>query len=191
MDIIDIIDRHIELSVRRDNLYNTIENSKRYYDGATIEGDMAFHAKDYKLEQQYNNSARNEIENQHKAEKDFAQIKQLLELSYQTYTEAVESLNGEQLREASITISAKKGNAERKIEKLSQRRNWANSKGDIAFSEHNHYDEQEYNRISLECYTEIERTKQTLYYYDFFANDLNYHNNKKVAQNLGSKGPAK
>lgn len=187
MDIIDTIDRHIELSIRRDDLYNTIENAKRYYNGAIIEGDMAFRAKDYKLEQQYNNSARRELEIQHNGEKDLAQINQSLELSYQTYTETAESLNGEQLRDATIIISAKKEDAERKIENLLKRKNWADSKGDIAFSEHNINDEQEYNLISLGCYMEIAKTKQTLYYYDFFTNDLNYRADK----NIGPKGPVK
>ena len=80
---------------------------------------------------------------------------------------------------------------ERKIEELSQRRSWATSKGDTAFANHNFEEEQEYNRISSDCYVEIERIKPTLHYYESFVNDLNYHSNKKVDNDFGPTGPVR
>ncbi len=191
MDIIAVIEKYIELSVRRDNLKNTIENSKRYYNYAKIEGDMAFYDGDYQLEKGYNDSARRHIETQKKAEKDLSQVEQLLEFTHQTYTRTVESLDEVQLKEAAITMSVKKTDVERKIEELSQRRSWATSKGDTAFANHNFEEEQEYNRISSDCYVEIERIKPTLHYYESFVNDLNYHSNKKVDNDFGPTGPVR
>ena len=189
MDIIAVIEKYIELSVRRDNLKNTIENSERFYNYAKIEGDMAFHDGNYQSEKGYNDSARHHIETQEQAEKDLSQVEQLLEFTHQTYTRAVESLDELQLKEAAITMSVKKTEVERKIEELSQRRNWATSKGHTAFANHNFEEEQEYNRISSDCYVEIERIKPTLHYYKSFVNNLNYNANRKVDNDFGPTGP--
>lgn len=191
MDIISVIEKYIELSVRRDNLKNTIENSKRDYAYAKIEGDMAFYDGDYQLEKGYNNSASTHIETQEKSEKELSQVEQLLEFARQIYTKTVQSLDELQLKEAAMTMSVKKTDVERKLEELTQRRIWANSKGDIAFSNHNFQEEQEYNRISSDCYEKIERVKPTLHYYETFINDLNYHADKKVSNDFGTSGPGR
>lgn len=191
MDIIAVIEKYIELSVRCDNLKNTIENSKRYYNNVKIEGNIAFHDEKYQSEKYYNDETIHHIETQKKAEKNLSQVEQLHEFTYQTYTRAVESLDEVQLKEAAITMSVKKTDVERKIEELSQRISWATSKGDTAFANHNFEEEQEYNRISSDCYVKIERIKPTLHYYEYFVNDLNYHANKKVDNDFGPHGPVR
>ena len=178
MDIIDIIEKYIELSVRRDNLKNTIENSKRNYAYAKIEGDMAYNEKDYKAEKSYNDSARSSIMLQEQSEKELAQVEQLLEFTHQKYEEKVRSLNELELNEALVTMSVKKSELERHITELSQRRSWAISKGDAAYANRNYDEEREYNHISSECFSEIERLKPTLHYYEAFVNDLNNRLNK-------------
>ena len=82
-------------------------------------------------------------------------------------------------------MSVKKADIERKLEDLSQRRNWASSRGNTAFANHNFQEEQEYNRISSVCYFEIEKIKPILIYYKSFANDLSYHANKKLDNDFG------
>ena len=191
MDIITIIEKYVELSVRSDALKKTIKDSKDFYTYAKIEGDMAFYEKDYELEKSYNNSARYHIETQGKAENDLAKVDELLAFVHNAYKEAVQSLNGIELKETAITIESKKADIERQIEALSQRRNWATSKGDVAFASHNFQEEQEYNRISSECYFEIERMKPMLYYYSLFVNDLKHSADRKNNQYLGPTGPVR
>lgn len=191
MDIIAVIEKYIELFVRRDKLKNTIEISKRNFDYAKTGGDIAFNEGNYQAEKRYNKSLSLYIEAQEKAKKDLSQVEQLLEFTHQTYTKAVQSLDQIQVKEAAITMSVKKADAERKIEELSQRRSWAHSKGDTAFANQNYEEEQEYNRISSDCYVEIERIRPTLSYYEAFVNDLNYHANKKVENDFGPSGPVR
>lgn len=188
MDIIAVIEKYIELSVRRDNLKNIIENSKRYHKYASNEGDIAFYDKDYKSEKRYNDSARRHIEIQEKAEKILTKVQELLEITHQTYMTTLQTVTESQIIAVSTTISAKKTDAERQIANLSQRIDWADSKGDTAFANRNFEEEQEYNHIASECYIEIEKIKPKLYYYDTFIKDLNYHATKKVDQDFGTQG---
>lgn len=188
MDIITIVEKYVELSARRDNLKNTIENSKRDYANAKIEGDMAFYVGDYQSDIIHSISAREHLETQKSAEKDLAQVEQLLLFTFQTYTKAVQSLDEIELKEASITMSAKKADVERKIEELSERRKWAISKGDVAYSNQNNEEVQEYNHISTDCFLEIERIKPTLVYYQYFIKDLNYRANKKLDEDFQPTG---
>jgi len=189
MDIITIIEQYIELSVRHDRLNNAIQTEEDGYNYAKIEGDMAYYDKNYKLERMYNDSARNHREMKQNAEKELLQVQQLLAIIHATYTETVESLSASQLNEAAITLSVKKAEVERRVNELSQRREWARSKGDIAYNERNFSEEQEYNRISSECYLEIRKIEPTIHYYEAFINNLNYHASKKVDQDFSQGGP--
>lgn len=175
MDIINIIDKNIELMIRRDALKNTIDNSKRYHFYAKIEGDIAFNAGNYQLENAYNNSSRYHVSTQEAAEKELAQVEQLLEFAKQKYNEAIQSLDVFQLKEAYTTMSVRKTDIERKISDLSCRRSWAISMGDTAFNNHNFEEEQNYNRISSDCHVEIEKNSELLRFYEMIIKDLNNH----------------
>ena len=185
MELITIIDKYIELSIRRDNLNRAIQNEKDGYAYAKIEGDMAFYEKNYESEAGYNTSARMHRERQASAEKELSQVIQLLEFTHQTYIAVVSGMDSIQLKELAITMSVRKEDAERQIEELSQRREWARANGDVAFANHNFESEQEYNKISSECYLEIGKVKQLLNYYKSFANDLNFRANKVNEDHFG------
>ncbi len=185
MDIIAIIEKYVELNVRRENLNEAIQSEKDGYIYAKIEGEEAYHDGRYESEKGYNESARRHNENQKKSEKELLQVEQLLHFTHQTYTKAIESLNEIQLKEAAITISSRKDDLERKIKELSQRRDWASSKGDVAYSKQDYKEEQEFNRVATECYLEIKKIEPALHYYEAFINNLNYHADKKVEQDFG------
>lgn len=185
MDLITVIDKYIEISIRRDNLKETIESEKDGYAYAKIEGDMAFSEGDYEREAGYNTSARMHKKRQAGAEKELEQVAQLLEFTHQTYISAVSSMYSIQLKEAAITMSVRKKDIERQIEELSQRREWARSQGDIAFANHNFQEEQEYNKISSECYFEIKKVEPKIRYYQLFANYLNFRADKVNENNFG------
>lgn len=185
MDIMSIIDKYVEISVRVQKLQEEIESEKRGINYAQIEGDMAFYEKDYDLERRYNNSANWHKKNVTNAQHELSQAKQLLEFVHQKYEQAIETMDPIQIKETAIKVSAKKEEIERKIEQLSQRRSWAQSKGDDAFKNHNFNEEQEYNKISSDCYLEIERISPSLHYYNAFVANLDYRAN----QQFESKGP--
>ena len=187
MNIINIIENCIELSIRRDRINNTIENSKRYYYYAKVEGDMAFNRKDYEMEKAYNNSARGYIETQDKAEKELTQISQLLDTAYENYNNEIQILNENQLSNAIMILTLKKEEIERKIQELTEHRQLASSKGDIVFANANYEEEKKYNEISLKCYLEIEKLKILFKYYNKFINDLNYYMNNRYGSNGHSK----
>lgn len=185
MDLITVIDKYIEISIRRDNLNKTIESEKDGYAYAKIEGDMAFSEGDYERESGYNTSAIMHKERQASAEKELEQVAQLLEFTHQTYISAVSSMDSIQLKEAAITMSVRKKDIERQIEELSQRREWARLQGDKAFASHNFQEEQEYNKISSECYFEINKVEPKIRYYQSFANDLDFRADKVNENNFG------
>ena len=189
MNIIFLIEKHIELCVRRENLDRAIKNSSDSYQYAKVEGDLAYYAKDYESEKRYNDSARYYKDEQNKAEREVAQLDQLLNISYQNYNDEVEKIDATKLSDAAMILTIKKEEAQRRIQVLSERRTWAISKGDVAFVEKNYDEEKEYNHISLECYMEIQRIKPLIYYYDKFIKDLNYRANIGKGDNFGPTGP--
>lgn len=191
MNIITLIEKHIELCVRRDDLDKLIKNSNDSYQYAKVEGDLAYNAKDYESEKRYNDSARYYKEEQYKAEREVAQLDQLLNVSYQNYIDAVEKLDATKLNDAAMILTIKKEETLRRIEELAERRAWAISKGDVAFAEKNYEEEKEYNRISSECYIETQRIKPLIYYYDKFIRDLNYRANINKGNDFGPTGPVR
>lgn len=171
--LVDVIENYIEISIRRDNLTETIENSKKMYNYAKKEGDFAFYDGDYQLEVSYNVSAKQYKDRQESAEKDLDQVNRLLKHNIEEYRDTISLLNSDELKETSVVIKNKTTDIERKIEQLSERRKWASHKGDIAFLNSNIKEEEEYNKISSECYIEISKLEPRKKYYQSFATDLN------------------
>ena len=185
MDIMSIIDRYVERSVRVQKLQEKIESENRGVNYAQIEGDMAFYEKDYDSEKRYNNFANWHKKNITNAQHELSQAKKILEFVHQQYEQTIETMDLIQIKETAIKVSAKKEEIERKIKHLSQRRKWAQHKGDDAFKNHNFNEEQEYNTISSDCYLEIEKISPSLHYYNAFILNLDYRAN----QQLESKSP--
>ncbi len=178
MNIVSLIEKYIELSIKRDNLNKIIEDAEKKYNYEIVEGDMAFYLKDYKIEKGYNESARRNMEIRDQAKKDLYQVEQLLTPTHETYMKSIQSLDENQLKEALIALSIKKTDIERLNEELINRRNWAESKGEESFNNHNIKEEQEYNHIYSDCYYKIKKNDQLIRYYESFVNNFNYYINK-------------
>ena len=146
---------------------------------------MAFYAKNYGSERIYNVSVQWHKKNITDAQQELSQSKKLLEFVQQKYEQTIEKMDPIQIKEVAIKVSAKKEELERKMEQLSQRRSWSNSKADEAFKNRNFNEEQEYIKISFDCYYEIEKIAPTLHYYDIVVLDLNY----KANEQFDHKGP--
>lgn len=189
LNTITVIDKYVELCVKRERLKTTIDNAKKGHHYAKTEGEMAFYNGDYKLEKKYNDSAGYYIQTQEKAAKDLAHIEQLLEFTHQVYTKAVQSLDAVELKDLAITVAEKKTDNERQVEKLSQRSEWAVSKGKEAFASKKFEEERKYNSIADDCYREVGKIEPTLDYYGSFINELNIQADKKVERDFGKSDP--
>ncbi len=187
MDIVAIIEKYIELSIRRDNVKQAIEQAKMNYHYSKVEGDMAFHDGDYELEGSYNTSARRWVEEQELSEKDLSQVEHLVDITHNTYEDILQTLDESQLKQAIDILAIKMSDAKQKLEDLSRRRKWASKKGDEEFAKGNYEKEEVYNSISSDCLRETERIKPTVYYYDLFIGNLEYYMNKF----LGPSGPGR
>ena len=148
---------------------------------------MAFNRKDYDREKAYNDSARDYSETQDKAEKELFQVKQLLDVSYESYENEVEVLDEKQFSDVIIALTLKKEETEKNIRDLEERRKLATSRGDAAFAKANYEEEKMYNGISSKCYLEIEKQKVLVKYLNHFINDLSYRFNNKYGSNGYSK----
>ena len=179
VDIIDVIEKYIELSVRRDNLNNAIHTDKKNYVYAIVEGDMAFSAGEYEREFGYNESAKKYIETSKKNEIILSQVRQLIYDVHRVYEELVSSGDLTQFNDALIALTFKKDELERRSEELSQRRNWAVKKGNVAFAEKRYEDETVYNQVARDCYLEVSRNSLLIPYYRSFIDDLKKHIDEK------------
>lgn len=188
MDLITIIEKNIELKIRRDNLTTIIDREKRSENYAKTGGNIAFYENNYDRESAYNSSARTARDNQNVASSEVSQVEQLLELTERSYNENLSVMNTDQINETANTLSIIRRGLERRMEELSRRRAWAREEGDKAFASHDFQGEQEYNRISSECYMEIARLKAHIDYYASFENDLTLRSSKNDGHDYDGYG---
>ena len=189
MDKIAIIEKCVELCVRRDTLVHTLERAVRGNNYAKLQGDKAYNAGNYKLESGFNTSTRQHRETEETAKKDLDQVTHLLEFAQQEYIATVESLNPLQLREASLINRKKAEDVEKQIKDLTDCRESAISQGDEAYAKKNYQEEQVYNGISSSCYIEIEKKKPVAKYYNSFADELKVRAYDMADQSFGPTGP--
>ena len=161
MDLVNIIEKYIELSVKRDQLNSDIQTAKDNFNNAKIEGDMAFQDSNLKLEQRYNNTAEQNSELLNKKEKD---------------------LDASKIKEAAIIIAGKKDEAEQRVSQLLQYKEVYNSKGDAAYAEQNFEQEQKYNQTLMNYDKQLKEIQPLLHYYASFISDLNMKANLKTGE---------
>lgn len=184
MDIITIIEKYIELSIRRDDLEKTINYCEKSMNYEEIEGDLAFREGNYKSEQSYNKAYRYNSVVKADAQNELDRVMQLLDVINKQYLESIKTLSVEKLKAAAVTMNVKTSDAEREKEELSTRKYYATNLCAKAIADKDSNAGQLYNKISSECYQSIEKINQTIFYYDSFIKDLNDHIIKRPLEQI-------
>lgn len=174
MDIVNIIDKYVEISVKRKNVEKQISNMDEGILHSQIKSEDAFRERDFKLEEVYIKANTKYKQMRDNLEKELVQVIKELENIHQLYLQKVNSMSKNEIEEASVQCSLKINEIDNNYEEISKRREFAIEKGSEAFKNHNYADEQKYNEIADESYKEMEKIKSSLYYYNSFVSDLNY-----------------
>lgn len=190
MDIMNIIDKYVEISVKRQRVENSISHIDQSIWHTKIKGEGAFREHDFKLEEEYNKANDYYKQMRENLDKELAQVMQELENIHQIYLQKIDSMSKDEIEDASVQCSLKIDEKNKIMEELSEKREFAIQKGNEAFKNHNYTDEQKYNEIAVESYKEVENIKTSLIYYNSFVYNLNY--NKEIKeQKIESSGFSK
>lgn len=147
---------------------------------------MAYDRHNYALEELYNNSFNFHHMNKEKATSELSRISRHLEIAHKSYLQELESLDTEQLTNVLTLISLKINEMKSRIQELSKKREWAIAKGDAAYSSHNFNEEENYNIIATNAYSEIEHTSSILYCYEYVLVELKIEISKRNEYNSKS-----
>ena len=181
MNIYAIIEKYVALNIKYDEQNDKLERTKKNYTFAEAEGDIAFNEKRFDMESKYNASAK-------KYKNEYAQImdtllklkSKLLE-THQEYLNELEKLNKDDINKIIEVMIQKKKNTEKEIFELSLKKAGATALGEEAFENYNVEEEIKYNKISKECYLQIESLNHYVKYYGMFSENLKtYINEKKL-----------
>lgn len=173
MDLITIIEKYVDLNIKRDDLKGIVDSCEKNIVYSTAGGDDAFSEGDYSLEKSYNDSVGYSNRRMVNALSELARVEVLLKEINALYLQMVSTCDISVINTATVECVFKHESLERKIAELQAKKQWATLMGDKAFDKRSFYEEQYYNEISNACFDKIEDLDLRVHYFKSFVADLN------------------
>ena len=182
MTLIEIINKYIELSLRKKKLQDLAARTNSFEEYAIT---RYFNEDDEEVKGVIEYVFSTETTRRIKAEtaQELHQVDRLLEQLRDRYHHLIEDSTFGDIDKTNAAICLKQALVSTKIDSLTSTREWATKKGDIASYTGDFNEEQEYNKIASEAYLELQDLEIKLHLYKIIGLDLQKQLVKKLESN--------
>lgn len=184
MNIKEVIEKYIELSMQKESIERIIGNSRVSIEELKIKADGAFYSKDHEAEKKYDNSIdyyRSVIvKNIDKLSKVSSDLRQM----DQRYNNMASNMDGSALIEVATSIRDKETANKILIGQLEEKREYVLAEGNKAYENGDLNKENGFDKIHKECIAEIDKLTTQNRYYESFVIDLSYRSGKYMGSGL-------
>ena len=154
MDIVEIIEKCIDLSIRSEELLEIIRNSKQGNQNALFRADVAYNSGNYEMEKVYDEEARKYKEEVETAEDELIQVEYSLKDMRNIYSGIIKTCTEDLLIYARDSINEKKKDFESKAKEYDDKKFEAKAQADEAYKNKEYGKEREYDMASEKYFIE-------------------------------------
>ena len=154
MDIVEIIEKCIDLSIRSEELLEIIRNSKQGNQNALFRADVAYNSGNYEMEKVYDEEARKYKEEVETAEDELIQVEYSLKDMRNIYSGIIKTCTEDLLIYARDSITEKKKDFESKAKEYDDKKFEAKAQADEAYKNKEYGKEREYDMASEKYFIE-------------------------------------
>lgn len=184
MNIVSIIERCIEYSIKSDEIIQKINYYEELIKNLSADGDISFYNREFKKEMHYNEKcneykiACSQMKEEHKS------IMNLLDMSFNDYTTLASLLSTQQLANAIVVLDRDRVKILDQILKVEERKEYAEERAKSYFDCGFIDAEMKFNKIIRECTLELDKLKPQAHYYEAYIIDLGKRINRENDDNI-------
>ncbi len=167
MDIMSIVEKYIRLSMEYKELEDTMYQLTKDHTDYLIKADFASLDGEHEKVRKYDREALKKIEEKGKITEKMQQLKQQIYSTEKLYQESISLLDEKELEKLVLDFYRKREKISESIKQLSQQKEDAVTKAEIAYLEDEMEEVKKYDKVAYRSLYEIQKQEKVVQCYDF------------------------